>query len=683
MKVQVYIGSDKLDLFGDESVTITQKLNDIEKLSNVFTDFTNSFTVPATSNNNRILKHYYDVDINNGFNASVRVDGFIEIDTLPFKYGKVQLESVDVKSNSIDNYKITFYGATVQLTELFANDILGGLTFSNLEFGYNETNLLKTINDETYLNNDILTPLISYTDRDWEYNVGGSYNIANSSYPVRDYELRSAIRVIRIIEAIENKYGVKFSRNFFGTEMFNKLYLWMNSTFTTGPEIIPALTNISRPYPSAYISGVSTTNNIFTFTDNAYNWVGGNRFNLTTYLYGLRKKNGDTVNGTNVKYYLYNDDELVYTEEKLWGSDAGDLVFFNYWIDQQDTTPKTYNFTFKIVIDEEDIKYSSTLIILGNNFGTGPYDTITLTGGLNLKATPSYSLPKMKIIDFLQGIMKMFKLIIRPITATTFSIMTLDSYYSTGNVLNLTNYVNIQDVVISRPDIYSKIRFSFEKTESVAGKKWRNLFGGTNEIGYGDEYAEYNISNKNELEVKLPFENMLFDRMSNAGLSYSFTNILIGQSIKLSDDNTTISKNDMKPLLFFYNKVEDISSNPIKFKFLDESVITLNSYKLVSNTDSATASNVTTAINWGLRIDPWHMVEIEKSLFNNYWSRWINTIYSIKQRKFKFEAYLPPRYIIELSLNDRIIIGQNIYKINDYTVDLVTGKATLNLFNDV
>ncbi len=57
MKVSVYIGEDKVDLFDDEKISITQKLNDIEKLSNVFTDFTNSFTVPATQTNNRIFKY--------------------------------------------------------------------------------------------------------------------------------------------------------------------------------------------------------------------------------------------------------------------------------------------------------------------------------------------------------------------------------------------------------------------------------------------------------------------------------------------------------------------------------------------------------------------------------------------------------------------------------------------------
>ena len=82
-------------------------------------------------------------------------------------------------------------------------------------------------------------------------------------------------------------------------------------------------------------------------------------------------------------------------------------------------------------------------------------------------------------------------------------------------------------------------------------------------------------------------------------------------------------------------------------------------------------------------IDPWHRTEITQSLYNNFWSNWIATIYSTKQRKFKFEGYLPPRYIQELSLNDRLIIGQNRYKISDYTIDLVTGKTTFNLFNDI
>ena len=60
--IAIYIGDRRLDLFKDENIKLTSALNDIEKLSNVFNDFTQSFTVPATANNNEIFQFYYDMD---------------------------------------------------------------------------------------------------------------------------------------------------------------------------------------------------------------------------------------------------------------------------------------------------------------------------------------------------------------------------------------------------------------------------------------------------------------------------------------------------------------------------------------------------------------------------------------------------------------------------------------------
>ncbi len=94
MKVSIYAGQDykKLDLFEDENISLTSKLSDIEKLSNVFTDFSDSFTIPASATNNQVFKHYYDFDIDNSFNANIRIPAYIEIDTIPFRFGEFQLE---------------------------------------------------------------------------------------------------------------------------------------------------------------------------------------------------------------------------------------------------------------------------------------------------------------------------------------------------------------------------------------------------------------------------------------------------------------------------------------------------------------------------------------------------------------------------------------------------------------
>ena len=131
MKTKIYIGEEArlLDMFGDEPVQITSKLSDIEKLSNVFNDYSNSFTVPATPNNNSIFKHYYNYDIDNGFNANISVSGYIEIDSLPFRIGQIRLESVVLKGHRPSTYKITFFGSLRQLTDLFGEDTIDRLDF--------------------------------------------------------------------------------------------------------------------------------------------------------------------------------------------------------------------------------------------------------------------------------------------------------------------------------------------------------------------------------------------------------------------------------------------------------------------------------------------------------------------------------------------------------------------------
>ena len=56
-RVQVYIGSERLELFKDETISITQSIQNIKDISKVFTSFTQTFSVPASPNNNKIFKH--------------------------------------------------------------------------------------------------------------------------------------------------------------------------------------------------------------------------------------------------------------------------------------------------------------------------------------------------------------------------------------------------------------------------------------------------------------------------------------------------------------------------------------------------------------------------------------------------------------------------------------------------
>ena len=69
MKFQVQIfakdGGDftLLDLFEDQSIQVKSSQQDINDIAMVFTDFSQTFTIPATKTNNAVFKHYYNNDL--------------------------------------------------------------------------------------------------------------------------------------------------------------------------------------------------------------------------------------------------------------------------------------------------------------------------------------------------------------------------------------------------------------------------------------------------------------------------------------------------------------------------------------------------------------------------------------------------------------------------------------------
>jgi hypothetical protein len=87
-RLQLYIGTERVDLFKDESVSLTQTIKNVKDLAKVFTEFTQTFSVPASSVNNKIFKHYYNFDISGGFDARIKADAKLELNDLPFKDGK-------------------------------------------------------------------------------------------------------------------------------------------------------------------------------------------------------------------------------------------------------------------------------------------------------------------------------------------------------------------------------------------------------------------------------------------------------------------------------------------------------------------------------------------------------------------------------------------------------------------
>jgi len=118
-KVQVYIEGQRLELFEDEQIQVSSSIQNIQDISKVFTDFSQSFSVPCSQHNNPIFEHFYENALNGTINPNLRRDGYIEIDLTFFRRGKIQLESVQLKNGQPYEYKVTFYGEIRTLKDRF------------------------------------------------------------------------------------------------------------------------------------------------------------------------------------------------------------------------------------------------------------------------------------------------------------------------------------------------------------------------------------------------------------------------------------------------------------------------------------------------------------------------------------------------------------------------------------
>ena len=55
-KLQLYIGTQRVDLFKDETVSLTQSIQNVKDISKIFTEFSKTFSLPASKVNNKIFR---------------------------------------------------------------------------------------------------------------------------------------------------------------------------------------------------------------------------------------------------------------------------------------------------------------------------------------------------------------------------------------------------------------------------------------------------------------------------------------------------------------------------------------------------------------------------------------------------------------------------------------------------
>lgn len=669
MTISVYIGSDKLDLFKDEGIQLTSSVASINDISRNFTDYTQNFTVPASSINNQIFKHYYDADIDNTFDARTKVDGYIELDGIPFKYGKWKLLKVNVKSNVASSYTINFTGNLFSLKEKFKEDRLSVLDLTAFDHTYNSTNV-KTGLTTSLFSGDLIYTLLAKKQYYYKnlssdnVNTDKLANIAWGGGSVTGVEwtdIKPSLKLIRIIEAIETYYNITFSRDFFGRVEFTDLFMWLNREADENGIRTEQLIDWDGGNGSDL--GLSNTTDIWTNTGNT----------LQRFSYNISIFPTDPT--TPYKVIVKNFGVPV-AEFDVAG---GDFTSGGIQVPITDFSGTPFEYTF-YVSSTEQLTYTASINLRKLVYPLTIPPTIvnkTSTASTNSILTAfqvSSNIPNIKVIDFVKGLFQMFKLVAIADNNDNIYVNTLNDYYAAGQLFDLTRYTDFTSYDVERGNLLNTIKFNFDEPVSLLNKQFLANTG----IAYGDEELVLEDSNGNildgdTLEIDLPFEQVVYERLYDLNDNVQ-TNIMYGG---IFDENI----DPVNPTChIFYNNNVNISAKPIAFKNESGTRSIVNTVNTSSHTSGFSTPQF--SMVFGKEFNEWDGLIIDNTLYSNYYMNYVNSIFNIKRRNFRFNCKnIPLRVLTNLELNDIIQIKENFYRIDNYQFNLLTGEVDFNLIN--
>ena len=643
----------RLELFTDENIELSSSIQNVQDISKVFSDFTQGFTIPATNYNASIINYFQESSINQIFDYQVMFDAYIEIDTIPFKRGKLQVDKSQIKDGNPYCYNVQFFGHLTTLKDTFGEFKLSDLDLTPYSFEYSGANVKDRIINPS-LDYEVRFPLIS-SDREWEYGTGTANDISDFVGALSMGELLPAIKVNAIIEAIETRFGIAFNSVFFQSKAFNRLFLYLKNTSNDAISF-----NFDDVTFDSYSGSTEGRTVDLALSSLNYNYLPpppapfGN-FTFSTYI----QVTSATLPTAGWTIQTFRNNVLVST---INGSGTQTILLFS------ETNFLGLNATLTFRVNSETGNTISFEIL--NNLYTSLdfiYD-ITLTTIVCDAITPNLDInlnalcPNIKISDFFSGILNMFNLTINPISATEFEVETLESWYSKGVIKNIT--LNTNDTYeVGRVKLYKQIDFRYQQSETILNRK----FFGFNQAEYGNLRNVFQ-NDGSDFKIELPFENLLQQKFTDV-------NIQVGYSVDINGQPIT-----PKPMLLYMNDGQNISANPIEFFAGELGFVTLNAYMPFGQ--DLQYNQQYYSLNWGAEISSFYLNVISNSLFVTYWSFYLNNLYDLRQRLYTFQTMLPLSKLNSLKLNDRLVIEDKRYLINDYKTNLTTGMVNLTLLQD-
>lgn len=693
--LDLYIDGEKVEQFGDSSVTVKDSIKKSSDIGSVFTSYSQQFTLPASKTNNKIFKHYYNVKVEDGFDSRRKHSALLKLNGADYKKGYIKINGVDLKNNKAHAYRVQFFGEITSLKDKLGESLIEDLFFLNL---YNHEYSLDNVRDgfeqgltvngftgtlSQDADGEICYPFITHT-RGFKYDSNGLYDITEGGTPaladrLDHTDLKPAIKVKTVLAAIAYHFGLTFAGDFIESTMFNELFLWChrekgglkNGSENDNLNFYKTLDDGTGVNEYSLDSGteqrVITTQSLFNQAIVSYTAT----FEVATADPGTYEMNISAI-PSNGGFPLHAQLQGV------TGNNSLELTIEHF-------APNS-SITWEVIttVYSEDTVSNITPTLTVEQFlleasqGSGVYGANAVN--LVKDVVVTNNLPKMKCIDFMRTLFKMFNLVAYEQPINNFAdeyqivLQPLDDYYDSGSALDITEYIDIESSSVERIQPYHLLKFEYPEPSTYLAINANEI----NRTEFGN--AKFNTQDLQDSEDSLLFdggeytvevglEKMMYERITN-GTTDALTQIQWGWAVNDFTENTP--EPELGKPLFFYKKSRSCSTDVIKWS---DDTNTTTTYNAPSNVNS----DETQTLNFGAEIDEYELATNENSLFQNFYSRYVRALYDVNARRIIVTAYFPPSVIFNYKLNDKFIINATAFNIEDLSIDLYDGKAQIEL----
>jgi len=244
----------EVDLYEDIPITVVIQEVDIIDLQGRKSPYSKQFTVPGTSKNSNIFKHYYEV---NGieFNPLIKIQAAVQYRGTDIFNGIARLQAVIINDQFIE-YEIYIMGDVGDFISQIKDLLLSDLEWSDVQHQLNYSSVTESWKADGGDTNGlfggkILYPLINYglrysgssTIPDWSFDVSGATSFTSPLNPVIPDYFKPAVRLREVLMKIFDKTDYTINSEFLDSPYFRSIYMDLAQNGQIGPVLGSGVTN--------------------------------------------------------------------------------------------------------------------------------------------------------------------------------------------------------------------------------------------------------------------------------------------------------------------------------------------------------------------------------------------------------------------------------------------------------